>query len=54
MCSYISSLSAIKEGYFCKTFAKSFNSSLEYTEPVGLQGVEKSINFVFGVIAASS
>ena len=41
-------------GFLSKTPAQAFNSSFEYTEPVGLHGVEKIINFVFGVIAFSN
>ena len=41
-------------GYFFRTHAKSYNSSFVYTDPVGLQGVEKINIFVLGVIAASN
>ena len=40
-------------GYFSKTFAIENNSSFEKTDPVGLHGDEKIINFVFDVMAFS-
>src|SRR5688500_12749779 len=54
MYSYISSDKIYTFGNFLKTFASARNSSLLYTEPLGLQGDENMNNLVRSDNAASN